>query len=472
MRPVTRPPYYYESIDWNALVSEYQPPFEFMDDTRLWSRDQIESQKLDRLQRALARAYETPFYRRLWSEAGIEPGDITALSDLPALPEYTIDDIRNSIERDPPFGDYQSLSFADGSHTPLRIYTSGGTTGAPRPTIYSQWDREVGAILSARTFMMAGVRPGDAVVNAWAYSTHNAAWIMDHGLWHWLGATPITTGTGNVTPTEKQVELAHLYGAASITATSDYLLHIADTAIRMGLDPKNDFDIKTLISFGDTAEVSKVWGVPTFDSYAFHEVQYVAAECEQQNGLHIFEDAFAIEVVDFETGEVLPPGHVGNIVVTALYKTGTSQIRYNIQDISASMEITQCACGSWHQKLDYFQGRSDTMVKLRGVNVWPEAVGKIIAGHEGMTDEYFCYVERVEPKERRPRDEMTVMVERTDGSVEAPRLRDSITALLKQKTGVAIHVEIVERDSLRELTGHGHRAKLRRFEDRRPGNVR
>ena len=472
VRPLTRPPYYHESLDWSSLVEQYEPPFEFMNGSRLWSRDQIEAQKLQRLQGALSRAYETPFYKTLWKESGIEPGDISSLSKLSSLPQYTIDDIRDSIERKPPFGDYQSLSFADGAHTPLRIYTSGGTTGTPRPTIYSQWDREVGAILSARTFMMAGVRPGDAVLNAWAYSTHNAAWIMDHGLWHWLGATPITTGTGNVTPTEKQVELAHMYGAASITATSDYLLHIADTATRMGLDPKNDFDIKTLISFGDTSEVSEAWGVPTYDSYAFHEVQYVAAECEHQNGLHIFEDAFAIEVVDFETGEVLPPGHVGNIVVTALYKTGTSQIRYNIQDISASMDIAQCACGSWHQKLDYFQGRSDTMVKLRGVNVWPEALGQIIAGHEGITHEYFCYVESVESEGRRAREEMTIMVERADGSVDAPQLSSSIASLLKQKTGVAIRVEIVERDSLRELTGHGHRAKLRRFEDRRQGRAR
>src|SRR5699024_1028334 len=108
---------------------------------------------------------QTPFYQKLWGEAGVAPGDIQSLSDLASLPQYTIDDIRHSIERTPPFGDYQSLSFEDGTHTPLRIYTSGGTTGAPRPTIYSQWDREVGAILSARTFMMAGVRPGDAVMN-------------------------------------------------------------------------------------------------------------------------------------------------------------------------------------------------------------------------------------------------------------------------------------------------------------------
>lgn len=467
VRQIVKPPYYYNSIDWDRLVQEYEPPFEFMTGTRLWSRDQIVAAQAERLRGALERASKVPFYQRLWAEHGFQPGDVKSVDDLAKVPQYTIDDIRVSIDREPPFGDYQSHHFADGAHTPLRFYTSGGTTGMPRPTIYTQWDREVGAILSARTFLMQGVRPGDAVINAWAYSTHNAAWIMDHGLWHWLGAIPITTGTGNVTPTEKQVEMAQLYGAASITATSDYLLHIADTARRMGIDPKRDLNLKTLLSFGDTAAVEEAFGVPAYDSYAFHEVQYVAAECEAKDGLHIFEDAFIIEVVDFETGEVLPPGHRGNIVVTCLYKTGTHQLRYNIQDISASYELTECACGSVHRKLDYFQGRSDTMVKLRGVNVWPEACGKIIQDNPGVSGEYFVYVERVTPPGKMAREEMTVMVEAADGVGDRNRLGADLEKLLKQKIGVQINVDVVECDSLRGLTGHGHRAKLKRFEDRR-----
>lgn len=471
MRVHQKPPYYYQSIDWDRLVTEYEPPFEFMDGARLWSRDRIVEAQGARLHAALERAGKIPFYQKLWARQDFSPSDVQSVEDLPKVPMYTIDDIRNSIERQPPFGDYQGVRFEDGATTPLRFYTSGGTTGMPRPTIYTQWDREVGAILSARTFYMQGVRPGDAVMNAWAYSTHNAAWIMDHGLWHWLGATPITTGTGNVTPTEKQVELAHLYGAASITATSDYLLHIADTAVRMGIDPKKDLNLKTLLSFGDTAAVEEAFGVPAYDSYAFHEVQYVAAECEAKDGLHIFEDAFIVEVVDFETGEVLPPGHRGNIVVTCLYKTGTHQLRYNIQDISASYEIAQCTCGSWHKKLDYFQGRSDTMVKLRGVNVWPEACGKILQEHDGITGEYFCYVQQVPAGSGRSRDEMTVMVEAADGSaIGSGPLQESLAKLLKRKIGVQINVKVVERDALRPLTGHGTRAKLKRFEDRRGGN--
>lgn len=460
-------PYYYNSIDWDKLVSDYEPPIEFMDGAWKWSRDQIETTQLMRLKETLEKGATIPFYQRLWKQHDFSPNDVTSLNDMHLIPQYTINDIRESIERKPPFGDYQNFEFKDGAHTPLRFYTSGGTTGRPRPTIYSQWDREVGAILSARTFYMQGVRPGDAVINAWAYSTHNAAWIMDHGLWHWLGCTPITTGTGNVTPTEKQIEFAINYGAKSITATSDYLLHIAATAKRMGYDPKKDFQFRTILSFGDTAAVEKAFGVPAYDSYAFHEVQYVAAECTIKSGLHVFEDAFIVEIVDFETGNPLPPGHRGNITVTALYKTGTQQIRYNIQDISAMYHIEKCECGSWHRRIDYFRGRSDTMVKLRGVNVWPEACGSIIRENPKVNGEYFCFVERKKPAGKPERDEMTIMVETKAEETDAYVLKNELESLLKIKMGVQIHVEVVKPDSLRLLTGHGERAKLKRFEDRR-----
>lgn len=460
-------PYYYQSVDFNHLVREYEPPVEFMEGTRKWDRERIEREQLRRLQETLARGAQIPFYQLLWKKHDFSPADVKSLADLSKVPMYTIDDIRDSIERKPPFGDYQKYHFEDGTHTPLRIYTSGGTTGAPRPTIYSAWDREVGAILGARTFYMHGIRPGDAVMNSWAYSTHNAAWIMDHGLWHWLGCTPITTGTGVVTPTEKQVEFAKTFGVSSILATSEYLVHIAETAKKMGYDPRQDFNIKTLSAFGNTAPVKEAWGCPVYDSYAFHEVQYVAAECPAENGLHIFEDAFLVEIVDFETGEVLPPGHRGNLVVTALYKTGTQQIRYNIQDISASLEVAQCSCGSWHRKIDYFQGRSDTMVKLRGINVWPEACGKIILEDERVNGEYFCYVEHIAVPNKPARDEMTIMVEARSESIDYGLLQKDLEELLKRKTGVMVNVQVVGEDSLKELTGHGIRAKLKRFEDRR-----
>ncbi|WP_273717172.1 phenylacetate--CoA ligase family protein [Alkalihalobacillus pseudalcaliphilus] len=467
MKTTKKTPYYYQAVNFEKLVNAYEPPLEFMDGAWKWSRAQIEDNQLKRLKETLKKGAEIPFYQRLWAKHDFTPEDIQSLEDMHKIPLYTIDDIRESIQLEPPFGDYQKYHFDDGTHEPLRFYTSGGTTGAPRPTIYSAWDREVGAILSARTFYLHGIRPGDAVMNSWAYSTHNAAWIMDHGLWQWLGCTPITTGTGNVTPTEKQVEFLQTFGVSSILATSDYLVHIGNTAKKMGIDPKEDLHIKTLSGFGAKEPVQDVFGCPVYDSYAFHEVQYVAAECEAEEGLHIFEDAFIIEVVDFETGEPLPPGYRGNIVVTALYKTGTQQIRYNIQDISASYEMKLCSCGSWHKKIDYFKGRSDNMIKLRGINVWPEALGDIVSKSEKTNGEYFCLLERLESNGQAARDEMTILVEPKFVSSDRSALQTELEGQLKQKIGVKINVNIVEPDSLRELTGHGVRAKLKRFEDRR-----
>ena len=154
-----------------------------------------------------------------------------------------MDDVRESIEADPPYGDYQGVSVEQAVHEPMRVYMSGGTTGVSRPTLYTAWDREAGAILSARALYMQGIRPGDVVLNAWAYSTHNGAHAMDEALYRWLNCVVLSTGTGNVTPTRKQIELAVQYGAKAILTTGDYLLHLAETAREMGLDPVEDLQL-------------------------------------------------------------------------------------------------------------------------------------------------------------------------------------------------------------------------------------
>lgn len=433
-------PYYYRAVDYRRLIEDYPPPPDYFDTVWLWPRERIEERQRRHLREAAARAWAIPFHRRRWEKAQVFPEHLRGPEDLPRVPWYTINDIRESLEQYPPLGDYHPITLADARRMPLRIYWSGGTTGEPRPTVYTAWDREVGAILSARTYYLHGLRPGDVVINAWSYSTHNAAWIMDHALWHWMGCVPITTSTGIVTPTERQLEFARKYGATSILAVSDYLLHMAGIAKKMGLDPTGDFKIRTLSVFGDPRPVRDAWGCPAYDSYAFHEVQYVAAECPVGGGLHIFEDAFVVEIVDFETGEpVYDPG--------------------------------QCACGSWMRRMDYFLGRSDAMIKLRGINVWPEACGKVLQDERRVTGEYFCVADRVKT-ETGPRDEMTMMVEVADRGTNRDPLRRDLEERLRHTLGVRIAVELVGPGELAPLTGHGTRAKLKRFEDRRKRSPR
>ena len=143
----------------------------------------------------------------------------------------------------------------------------------------------------------------------------------------------------------------------------------------MGYDPATDFKIRALPNIGDRELLEQTFGVECFNSYGFHEVQWVSVECPAHDGLHIFEDAFVVQIVDPETGEPLPDGELGSICITELYKTGSPQFRYNIMDLSYLYPREQCACGSWLRKMAPFAGRGDNMVKLRGVNVWPEAVG-------------------------------------------------------------------------------------------------
>ncbi|HPG27281.1 MAG TPA: hypothetical protein PLW10_16725, partial [Myxococcota bacterium] len=220
----------HESVDYDEMTRLYPPPPEYFEARHYEPRETIEARQLARLQDRALRAYQVPFFRARWDAAGFDPRSIRSLEDLWRAPAYTVDDIRKSIEANPPLGDYQGIRIEDARREPMRVYMSGGTTGTSRPTLYTHWDREVGAILTARALYMQGIRPGDVVLNSWAYGTHNGAWSMDEALHHWLNCVVLTTGTGTVTSSRRQIELAIQYGAKAILTTGDYLLRLADMA--------------------------------------------------------------------------------------------------------------------------------------------------------------------------------------------------------------------------------------------------
>ena len=452
----------FEAVDYEALARTHVPPPEYFESDWLLAPEAIEERQLARLRARAERAYAVPFFRRRWDEAGVKPSDLESLDDLARFPSYRVDDIRRSIEQHPPLGDYQGASLENVLEEPVRIFMSGATTGAPRPTLYTQWDREAGAILMARALYAQGVRPGDVVLNAWAYSTHNGAFAFDEALHKWLNCVVITTGTGIVTSSRRQVELAHQYKATAILTTGDYLLHLADVARSMGLDPREDFNLKALPNIGDRAKLEEVWGVENYQSYGFHEVQWVATECPARNGLHIYEDAFVVQIVDPETGDVLPDGEPGCVCITETYKTGSPQFRYDIQDLSVLHPREKCACGSWLRRMGPFAGRADNMVKLRGVNVWPEAVGEIALDDPRIENEYF-----VRARREGNRDEMIVHV--TTGAPEADyeAIRAETETRLKERLGVRISAEVSGLGSLDEWTEIHTSPKPKRFRDER-----
>jgi phenylacetate-CoA ligase len=445
----------HEAVDLDEIARLLPPPPEYFESAWFDPPEVIERKKLERLKAKAMLASRVPFYARRWAEVGFDPRDIKVVGDLEKAPWYTVDDIRKSIDEHPPFGDYQGVLPEQALSEPMRVYMSGGTTGKSRPTFYTQWDRDAGAVLTARALYMQGIRPGDTVLNSWLYGTHNGAFCFDEALHKWLNCVVITTSTGNVTSTEKQVELAIEYGATAILTTGDYLLRIAEVAKEMGYSPK-DLKIRALPNIGDRELLETTFGAECFNSYGFHEVQWVAVECPAHDGLHIFEDAFVVQVVDVDTGQPLPDGQLGSLCITELYKTGSSQFRYNIMDLSYLYPPGQCECGSWLRKMAPFAGRGDNMVKLRGINIWPEAVGELAMSVPGTEPDYFVRAVR-----ENNRDELILSIV---GDADAG---PTVEQRLKDRLGVKIAVEMVRPGALDEWTEISTSPKPKRFRDDR-----
>ena len=442
----------HQAVDLDEVARLFPPPPEYFETAWYDPPEVIERKQLERLKNKAMHASRIPFHARRFAEVGFDPRAVRSLDDLWQAPWYTVDDIRKSIDEHPPWGDYQGVTPDQALSEPMRVYMSGGTTGKSRPTFYTQWDRDAGAVLQARALYMQGIRPGDVVLNSWAYGLHNGAFSFDEALHKWLNCVVITTSTGNVTSTEKQVELAIQYGATAILTTGDYLLRMNDVAKAMGADLK----IRALPNIGDRALLESTFGAECFNSYGFHEVQWVAVECPAHDGLHIFEDAFIVQVVDVDTGAPLPDGELGSLCVTELYKTGSAQFRYNIMDLSYLYPRGQCECGSWLRKMAPFAGRGDNMVKLRGINVWPEGVGEIAMSVPGIEPDYFVRAVREDN-----RDELILSV------VGDPAAGPAVEAKLKDALGVKIRVEVVRPGELDELTEINTAPKPKRFKDER-----
>lgn len=461
-----RPPYYWQSLDFPKLIENYPPPPAFFHTVYRMPRAQLREIQERRFRSQVARAWEIPFYQRRWRAAGLEPGDVRGVEDLAKIPPYTVHDIRDSIARNPPFGDFMGVSPRDGRRLPLVVQTSGGTTGLPRPMLYAPQDREIMAILGARRLVMHGVRPGDLVQVTRSLGLPNGGFHVREALWKYTGAVPVMTGSGNVTPTRRQIEIMKAWGVNVIVGFPAYLRHMAIVARdELNIDPRG-LGIRSLdsnLGVEDRKRIEELWGAPCHDFYGAHESGMIAADCVYRNGMHIQEDAFVVEILDPETGAPVARGEKGNVCVTTLFKHSAPLIRYNINDVSAIMPGT-CACGSSLERLERIFGRSDNMVKLRGVNVFPEAIGALIVEDARSTGEYFCVVERVG---KAGHDEMTVMVEVADPSVDQNAFHRDLERRLHEALAVRVAVKPVRGGELDRYTGVSRSSKVNRLLDKR-----
>lgn len=464
--PVDTQTWYSRALDFAQLERDYPPPPTYFVTAARISRDELHTLQERRFLATMARGWEIPFFRRHWGEAGMERGDIRTLEDLRCVPPYDVSHLRKSIEEHPPFGDFMGLSPADGARMPLVLQTSGGTTGMPRPMLYSPQDRQGMAIIGARRLAMIGVRPGDMVLCAYSMGLANGGMGPREALWFYSGAVGVMTGSGANTPTRRQIEIIKAWKVNVILGFPSYLRHMALVARdELGIEPRSlgIRVIGTHLGMEEAKTIEDLWGAPAFDMYGTHENGIVASECQHQTGMHAMEDAFVLEIADPETGRLVEDGERGCLYITSLFKYGAPQIRFNINDISA-FHRGACPCGMTTRRLQRIFGRHDGMVKLRGINVFPEAIGATVVADARTNGEFFCFVDR---EGAAGSDEMDVWVEMRSSSVDQAVLKTEMERRLREVLGVRVKVTPVAPRHLERFTGTSANSKVKRVLDRR-----
>jgi phenylacetate-CoA ligase len=412
----------------------------------------LESIQLRRLRRLVARVYEkVEPYRRKMEAAGIKPEDIRTLADLQKLPFTYKDDLRDNY----PFG-----LFTVPLEDIVRIHASSGTTGKSTVVGYTKKDIETWANLMARALTCAGAHKGDMVHNAYGYGLFTGGLGAHYGA-ECLGATVIPVSGGN---TKRQITIMQDFGSTVLMSTPSYALNLADTMDAMGVDPAT-LSLRVGIfgaepwSENMREEVEKKLNIKAVDIYGLSEVigPGVAMECLQtRGGMHIFEDHFLPEIIDPDTGEVLPPGEKGELVFTTLTKEAFPIIRYRTKDISR-LFYEPCTCGRTLVRMEKVTGRTDDMLIIRGVNVFPSQIEHVLVGIEGVEPHYQIVVER-----EGNLDTMQVRVEVSEDIFSdevriLENLAKRIQVEIKDLLGVTCSVKLVEPRTIQRSEGKAQR---------------
>jgi phenylacetate-CoA ligase len=415
-------------------------------------REALEAIQLRRLQATLERVYAVvPFYRNKFAEAGIIPADIKTLKDLERIPFTTKQDLRDNY----PFG-----LFAVPMDNVVRIHASSGTTGKPTVVGYTARDIGTWSELMARALAAGGANRGDIIHNAYGYGLFTGGLGVHYGAER-LGASVIPISGGN---TKRQVMIMKDFGPTILTCTPSYALYLAEVALEMGVD-FHDLKFKSGI-FGAEPwseqmreEIERKLHLHAIDIYGLSEVigPGVAVECiEAKKGLHVFQDHFIPEIINPETGESLPYGETGELVFTSITKEAFPVIRYRTRDITA-LNPEPCICGRTHVRMSRVSGRTDDMLIIRGVNVFPSQIESVLMEIEGVEPHYQLVVDREENL-----DTLTVMVELgeqtfSDEVKKLQGLEKKISKNIKEYLGVSAKVKLVEPKTIARSEGKAQR---------------
>jgi phenylacetate-CoA ligase len=417
-------------------------------------REALEALQLKRLQQVAQRVYHTVgFYRRSFDEAGVKPDDLKTLGDLERFPFTTKQDLRDGY----PFG-----LFAVPMSNVVRLHASSGTTGRSTVVGYTHRDIETWSELMARCFVAAGLTKNDIIHNAYGYGLFTGGLGAHYGA-EKLGASVIPMSGGN---TKRQIMILQDFGPTAICCTPSYALNLAEQGQAMGVDMRS-LNLRVGI-FGAEPwsdkmrdEIENTMDIMALNIYGLSEIMGpgVSMECtEGREGMHVFEDHFLIETINPDTGEVLPPGERGELVFTTLTKEAFPLIRYRTRDISHII-TAPCRCGRTHHRMDRVTGRSDDMLIIRGVNVFPSQIEAVLVGIQGVEPHYQLIVDRVGTL-----DTLEVQVEVSDALFSnadevrvLQKIERRINKDLKDFLGITAKIKLVEPKSLQRFEGKASR---------------
>ena len=415
------------------------------------SRSRLEKLQMERLQQTLARCMRIPFYKQRFAACGLRPEDIRTLDDVRKLPFTTKQDLRDNY----PFG----LSAVPLEEV-VRLHSSSGTTGTPTVILHTQHDLDEWANAVARCLYMVGLRKGDIFQNSSGYGMFTGGLGFQYGAER-LGMLTVPAAAGN---TKRQIKFITDFGTTALHAIPSYAGRLYEVMEEMGIDPRRDTRLRTLIigaephSDEQRRRIEQMLGVKAYNSFGMSEMcgPGVAFECPEQNGLHIWEDYYIVEIVDPQTLEPVPDGEVGELVLTTINREAMPLLRYRTRDLTRILP-GECPCGRHHKRLDRMKGRSDDMMILKGVNIFPIQIENILMQFRELGTDYLITLTNLEAN-----DEMTVEVELnkfTDDYGFLQRLTKEITRQLKDEILITPRVKLVPKGSLPKQEGKAVRVK-------------
>ena len=424
----------------------------FFNPEETWTRSEIEAWQLEALQATVKHCMDSPFYRERFKSIGLSPSDIRSLEDLRKIPFTTKQDLRDTY----PFGI---------ASVPLdkcvRLHSSSGTTGNPTVILHSQKDLNEWANAVARCLWMVGCRPEDVFQNSSGYGMFTGGLGFQYGA-EKVGMLTVPAAAGN---TLRQIKFFTDFGTTVVHAIPSYAARIYEVMREKGIDPRRDTKLRTLVigaephSEDTRKRIEDMLGVKAYNSFGMSEMcgPGVAFECPEQNGMHIWEDYYIVEIVDPDTLEPVPDGEVGELVLTTLKREAMPLLRYRTRDLTRILP-GECPCGRHHRRIDRIKGRSDDMIILKGVNIFPIQIETILMQFNELASDYLITLETLENN-----DAMTVEVEMKDLYIDdytkLQALSREITRQLRDEILITPKVKLVPKGSLPKSEGKAVRVK-------------